>query len=218
MPTRAVSEWVLGFGLGAWGGSGMAEVVLRYFVANFLGGVPQTLGYECRANVRGFGELADFTFPATDENGTATGARGGFEVGDAVADHVAIFEGDAHIGCGLLEHGNAGFAAVAFLTEFGDFCFGMMQAIVNVIDVAAGFADGGQNRALEDFERFALEVSLGDAGLIGNDRDEEAEIVEEANGFGDAREELELGARERGVDDAGVVMIDEGVYHAIAIE
>ena len=34
----------------------------------------------------------------------------------------------------------------------------------------------------------------------------------------DAREKLELGARERSVDDTGVVVIDEGVYHAVAVE
>ena len=61
-------------------------------------------------------------------------------------------------------------------------------------------------------------MSFGDARLIGDDRDAETEIVEEANRFGDAREKLELGARERSVDDASVVVIDEGVYYTIAIE
>jgi hypothetical protein len=206
-----------GFGEHA-GGGGLAEVALRDFVTDFLRGVPQTLGHERRANVGRFGELADFAFPATDENGTATGARGCFKIGDAVTDHVAIFQRDAHIGCGLLEHCDAGFAAVAFLAEPGDFCFGMMQAVVDVIDATTGFADRRENRAFEEFQRFALEVSLGDAGLIGNDRDTQAEIVEEANGFGNARKKLELSAREWSVDDTSVVMVDEGVYHAVAIE
>ena len=206
-------------GLSECAGSGVLfRFTLRDFVADFLSGVPKAFGYECGANVRSFGELADFAFPAANEDRTAPGAGGGFEIGDAVANHVAIFEVDAHVGCGLPEHRNAGFAAVAFLAELADFCVWVMQAIIDVVDVAAGFADGGENCALEEFERFALEVSFGDAWLIRDDGDIEAEVIEEADCFGDAREKLELRTREWSVDDACVVVIDEGVDDAIAIE
>lgn len=188
------------------------------FVANFLSGVPEAFGDECRADVRSFGELADFAFPAADEDWTATGARGGFEVGDAVADHVAIFQIDAHIGCGLLEHRDAGLAAVAFLAELADLCFGMMQAIVDVIDAAACFSDGGENGAFEGFQRFTFEMALGDAGLIGNDGDVKTEIVEEANRLWNAGQQLELRTSERRIDYACVLVIDQGVDYTVAIK
>jgi hypothetical protein len=195
-----------------------AENVLRDFVADGLRGIPQTFSDDRRANVRRFGELAYFALPAADENGAATGARGGFEIGNAVANHVAIFKRDVHVGRGLLEHGDAGLATIAFLPQLADLCFGMMQAVVDVVDVSAGFAYGGENHALEGLQRFALQVSFRDTGLIGDDRDAETEIVEEANRFRDTRKKLELGACERSVDDAGVVMIDESVDHSIAVE
>ena len=46
----------------------------------------------------------------------------------------------------------------------------------------------------------------------------EAEIVEKADGFWDPREKLELGARERSIDDARFMVINEGVDDAVAIE
>jgi hypothetical protein len=61
-------------------------------------------------------------------------------------------------------------------------------------------------------------MSFGDSGLIGNDGDAEAKVVEKTDGFRDAREELELRAGEGSVDDASVEMIDEGIYDAVAIE
>jgi len=94
----------------------------------------------------------------------------------------------------------------------------MMQAIVDVVDAAPDFTHGGKNHALKRFQRFAFEMSFRDAGLIGDDRDAEAEVIEEANRFGNTREELELRARERSIDDSGVVMVDESVDDAIAVE
>src|SRR3954466_234880 len=105
----------------------MAEVAFGDFVANCLRGVPQAFGDDSWANMRCFGKLADLALPAANENGAAAGACGGFQIGNAIADHIAIFQPDAHIDCSSLEHGDAGLTALAFLTKLTDLCVGVMQ-------------------------------------------------------------------------------------------
>ena len=197
---------------------GSLDFAVRDFVADHLGGFPQTFCNDGRADVRRFGELTDFAFPATDENRAATCTRGGFKIRNTIANHVAVFQVDAHVGGGLLKHGDAGLAAVAFLAELADFCVGVVETIVDVVDSTACFADGRNNRTLKRLQRFTLEVPFSDTGLIGNDGDTQAEVIEQANRLWNVGQHLELRTSKRRIHYPRILVVNQSVDYTIAVE
>src|SRR5437667_3765008 len=112
-----------------------------HFGTNSLSGLPQILCDYRRTNVRSFGELANLALPTADKNRSATGARSSHHVRNAIADHVPILQSYAEVSGSLLQHTYLRLAAAAALTELLDCSFGMVQAVINAVDVSTHSAD-----------------------------------------------------------------------------
>src|SRR5712692_3759732 len=148
-----------------------------HFRADELCSFPEIFCHKGRAYVRSFGELADFTLPAADENSSAASSGSGQQIGDPVSNQVAFLERDPQIlGC-LLKQANLRFAATAALPEFEHFCFRMMEAVVDSIDVPTGHVNSRKHSALKCFHRLPLQVSFSDSGLIRHDGDFQVHVV-----------------------------------------
>src|SRR5205823_2223340 len=116
-----------------------------------------------------FDELAYFTLPTSNENSPAARTYTCLQVGNAVADHVALVKSYIQVLGGLLQHSNLWLTTLAGPSEFGSSCFRMMEAVINLIDPAARSLYGAQHYAFKKLEGFEAEVSFGDARLIRND-------------------------------------------------
>lgn len=61
-------------------------------------------------------------------------------------------------------------------------------------------------------------MTFADPGLVGDDDHRQVEIVQHANRARDAGQNLELTWRERRINDARVLMVDETVDDSVAVE
>ena len=104
------------------------------------------------------------------------------------------------------------------LPQLGLVRFRMVQTVMDAVDMPARCLDFREHHTFECFQEFRLKVALGDPGLIGNNGHSQPEIVQNPDGHRDAREKLELRAREGRIDHARVFVVDQRVDYAIAIE
>ena len=185
---------------------------------NCLGRFPQTLRHQSRADVGRFGELADFAFPPADKNGSATRALRSLQIGNSIPDHVALCERHVEISSRLHQHTDFGFAAIASFPELVYLRLRVMQTVVDSVDAPASAADLGKHKAFKCLQRLSLEMPLGNSRLIGDHRDTQTQIIQQPDCFRDPRQEFELGSLEWRIDHTCVLMMDQGVDNAIAIE
>ena len=165
-----------------------------------------------------FGELADLAFPATNKDCAAAGPCPRQQVWYAITDQVAIFERNAQISSGSLEQANFRLSAPTRLAPFGKFRLRVVEAIVDSVEVPASSADASQHGMVKLPQRFRREVALSDARLVRDHSHGQTEIVQRANGLGNARQQLELGKGERPINYPRVLMIDQRVDDAVAVQ
>lgn len=61
-------------------------------------------------------------------------------------------------------------------------------------------------------------MPFGNSGLIRDYRNTQTQVVEQPNCFRDSRQEFELGSFEWRIDHTRILVIDQGIDNAIAIE
>ena len=150
-----------------------------------------------------------FVVAEIDENGADAGALAAVDVAPAVADHPGAGKVETEEHSGVGEHTGSGFAAVVF---------GVIDALAGGV---AGFdvSDRRDELAEAGVHRFDDGLRLRaatDVGLVGDDDEHIAGGGEGGAGFGDARDEFELG--ERGGRVGLAVADDLSVQRAVAVE
>src|SRR5579859_6810396 len=96
-----------------------------HFRANDLRSLPQVSRHKCRVDIR-TSKSTDLTFPASNENGSATGTRSCKQIGDSVANHVALSQRNAKVRSRLLQQSGLGLSTPTALPELSQFRFRMM--------------------------------------------------------------------------------------------
>lgn len=122
---------------------------------------------------------------AHEQASGAAGVPAGFEIDELVADDVAPGEVEIEVLGGLLEEGGRGFASAARL-------IGGFRGDVEAVE---GHVFGGEFRLDVGVDAIHVghgEVTAADAGLVGDDEEEEAGFLQAAQGFGRAGDELHL--------------------------
>src|SRR5713226_5459988 len=112
-----------------------------HFRANELCSFPQIFCHKSWSHAWTFGELANLTFPAANENSSATSPGSGQQIGNSVSDHVAFVQGCLQVCSSLFQEADLRFAATATLSELSDSRFRMVQAVIDTIDVPAFHAN-----------------------------------------------------------------------------
>ena len=163
-------------------------------------------------------ELAYLALPMSNENGAAAGTYACLQVRNAVADHVALVKSYKQVLSCLLQHSNLWLTTLAGPSELGSSCFWMMEAVIDLIDPAARLLYGVQHFTFKKLEGFDAEVPFGDARLIRNNGGLQAHVVQQPNCFWNARNQFELGALARCIDDASILVVDEGVDYTITVQ
>src|SRR5262245_9547063 len=107
-----------------------------------------------------------FALPAPDEDGATTGPSAGFDVGQTVAHHVAGGEINAQFACGSNQHTDAWLSATTVPAQSLEASLGMMQAVINSVEVRAGSGERCVHLALDTLESRDGELSLGNARLV----------------------------------------------------
>ncbi len=168
--------------------------------------------------MRSLCELADFAFPATDEYCAAPRTRAGQQVGDAIADHVTFLQGNVQVSCCLSQQADFRLAATTAPPQSRNLSLGVMQAIVDPIEMPTGGFDLVEHGAVEKFERLWLQMAFCDSRLVRYHGYSQTKLVQRSNRLGYARQQLKLRRSEWSVDDACVRVVDEGVDHTVTIE
>lgn len=168
--------------------------------------------------MRSFGKLANFAFPTADKNGSATRSLRGQQIGNSISDHVAFCERNIEISSRLDQHTNFGFAAVAPLPELDYLRFWVMKTVINSVDAPASAADLGKHQAFKCLQRRPLQVPFGNSRLIGDHRNSQTQIIQQSDCFRDPRQEFELGSLEWRIDHTRLLVMDQSIDDAIAIE
>src|SRR5229473_555624 len=110
-----------------------------------------------------------------------------------------------------LEQADLRFAAAAGLAEITPLRFRMVPAVEDAVNVPASRTNLRKHSALKCLEHCRLQVPLGDARLVRHDGGLQTHVVQQPDRFWDTREQFELGALERRINDASVLVIDKGV-------
>lgn len=157
-------------------------------------------------------------FHFADEHGADAGSSSRLDIRQAVTDYPGLREVDIMIGGGLAEEAGFGLAAGADFLVPGDGGFWVVQTIIFGIEVCPAGSELGLHLFPDRSKGFFIEVAFGETGLIGDENNQEAELVESGDGGGDAGKELELGHREGVVDDPGFGVIDQLVDDAVTVK
>ncbi len=134
----------------------------------------------------------------------ASGVPAGLQVDELVADDIAAGEVDAVVGGGVVEEGGGGFATAAGLIG----CFGGdIEAVEG--DILGG--EFGFDVAMDAVNIGEGEVAATDAGLVGDDEEEEAGVLEGTEGGGGAGDEFDFlrGVKVMTFCDEGAVAVEE---------
>jgi hypothetical protein len=142
---------------------------------------------------------------AVDQEGADTGVGAGVDIAPAVADHETLGEIDVVLRGGIQKEAWLRFAAAAVVWV-------VVPADADVVEHREGGAEG----SVDGIDRGARDFAAGDVGLVGDNDEEVAGILEASEGGRGLGINVEIG---EGGGRNGFAVVDDGfVEDAIAIE
>ena len=138
------------------------------------------------------------------------GVLGAEHVAVAVADEVGLGAVDVEAGAGGVDAAGGGLAAAAGFAVCGKLCLGVMRAVVEGVEVGAGFLELAVHPVVDAPDVALGVVAAGDTGLVRHEDGEVAAVVDIADGLlGSGDPDEVLGAME---------VVDVDVECAVAVE
>ena len=162
-------------------------------------------------------EEAVLTLPPSYEDGAAPSTMSGLQVREPIPYHVGVGQAETEITGSTSQHRNPGLAALATLAEALDDRFGVVKAVVDAVNVSSSAVESRLHLPVEFVQEPLMEMPFGDSRLIGYHHHRNPQLIEQANGLGNARQNLKLIESEGRVHDTSITVIDERVDHTVAI-
>ena len=94
----------------------------------------------------------------------------------------------------------------------------VMQAVEDPVNMRSRRMNLRKHGSVEPLQHFKLQVSFGNSRLVGNDGNGQTQAIQQADRFRDTRQKAKLRSGEGRVNHPGVLMVDQSVNYAIAIE
>lgn len=148
--------------------------------------------------------------PALVAQAFEAGVLGAEHVAVAVADEVGLGAVDVEAGAGGVDEAGGGLAAAAGFAVCGELCLGVMRAVVEGVEVGAGFLELAVHPVVDASDIALGIVAAGDAGLVRHEDGEVAAVVDVADGF--------FGAGDPDEVFGAVQVVDVDIESAVTVE
>src|SRR6266550_3302019 len=94
----------------------------------------------------------------------------------------------------------------------------MMHTVINGVNPCGGSSQGRSQFPVELAQSRRIEMSFSNSGLVGNNDDDESEVVHQANGLRHSGKDPKLRWGEWRIHHADVLVINEFINHAVAVK